>query len=156
ESSTERQSAISWLKDTYPQFDIQEGDLAEILDLTGIEGTVLGAFASRVVYLNSQLKGKGTVYHEAFHGVFRHLMDSSERQRLIDHVVNDPKNKKRFTEKALRDFAAKRNLVFDSARIRALVAEEILAEGFQSYMGSKSSVRAKKPGILQRFFEMLK
>jgi hypothetical protein len=156
ESSTERQSALEWLRENYPQFGIEEGDISELLGLAMIDGEVLGAFAEKVIYLNNMVLGKGTVYHEAFHAVFRHLMDPVERRKLLDTVIRDKRNSPRFTAASLKEFALVRNLNLSDEAIRDLIAEEILAEGFQSFMGEKSSPRSKKQGILARFFEMLK
>jgi ribonuclease HI len=156
ESQTDRQTAIQWLNDTYSMFGLEQGNLAEILDLASVDGDVLGAFANKVIYLNDKLLGKGTVYHEAFHGVFRHLMNSAERRNLLDTVLRDKKNSKRFTEASLKEFAEARNLNLTNDAITDLVAEEILAEGFQSHMGKNSSQKPGKQGLLAKFFEMLK
>jgi hypothetical protein len=152
ETSEERISAAEWLAQNLPQFEIDSDSLSEVVDLTKLDGTVLGAFKNKVIYLNDALKGKGVIYHEAFHGVFRHLMSASERQTLVDAVVKNKKNSALFTESALKEFARQRNYVYNKQQMTNLQAEEILADGFQKYMIGSS----KPKGIIAQFMAMLK
>jgi hypothetical protein len=152
ETSEERVSASEWLSQNLPQFEIDSESLSEVIDLTKLDGTVLGAFKNKVIYLNDALKGKGVVYHEAFHGVFRHLMSAAERQSLIEAVTGNKKNAALFTEAALKEFARQRNYVYNKQEMTNLQAEEILADGFQNYMLGKS----KPKGIIAQFMAMLK
>jgi len=152
ETDTERLSAVAWLKNNLPQFKISEFELAKIIELSKLDGTVLGAFKDRVIYLNSQIKGKGVVYHEAFHGVFRYLLEDPYREGLIDLVKGDKKHTSKFTEEALKDFARRRNYVYDKTTMERLQAEEILADGFQKYMINKQ----KPKGVLGELMEFLK
>jgi hypothetical protein len=152
ETDAERLSAVAWLKKTYPQFQLSESDLSTLIELSSLDGTVLGMFKDRVIYLNNQIKGKGTVYHEAFHGVFRYLMTDAYRAGLVDLVSGMKAHASKFTEKSLKEFARKRNYVYDRTRMKQLQAEEILAEGFQKYMTDN-----KKPkGILGDLMQLLK
>lgn len=141
-----------WLAENLPQIGLDLSSLKDVIDLAKIDGTVLGAFKNRVIYLNSMMTSKGIVYHEAFHGVFRLLLDDVQRQIVINEVVNNKRNASRFTEKALREFADARNISFNKDLIIALTAEEILAEGFQKYMLNKS----KPKGFIQTLFDILK
>jgi len=152
ETSEERLSAAEWLSQNLPQFQLDSNSLSDVIDLTKLDGTVLGAFKNKVIYLNDALKGKGVIYHEAFHGVFRHLMSATERKDLIDAVVNNKKNAASFTESALKEFARERNLVYNKEEMRNLKAEEILADGFQKYMLNTS----KPKGLIAQFMAMLK
>lgn len=152
ETDTERLSAVAWLKNNLPQFKISESELAKIIELSKLDGTVLGAFKDRVIYLNSQIKGKGVIYHEAFHGVFRYLLEDPYREGLIDLVKGDKKHASKFTEEALKDFARRRNYVYDKTTMERLQAEEILADGFQKYMINKQ----KPKGVLGELMEFLK
>lgn len=152
ETSDERLSAAEWLSQSLPQFEIDSESLSEVIDLSKLDGTVLGAFKNKVIYLNDALKGKGVIYHEAFHGVFRHLMSAAERQSLIDAVTANKKNAALFTEAALKEFARQRNYVYNKEEMKNLQAEEILADGFQKYMLGKS----KPKGIIAQFMAMLK
>ena len=152
ETDAERLSAVAWLKKTYPQFQLSEFDLSTLIELSSLDGTVLGMFKDRVIYLNNQIKGKGTVYHEAFHGVFRYLMTDPYRAGLVDLVSGMKVHASKFTEESLKEFARKRNYVYDKTRMKQLQAEEILADGFQKYMTDN-----KKPkGVLGDLMQLLK
>ena len=152
ETDAERLSAVAWLKKTYPQFQLSEFDLSTLIELSSLDGTVLGMFKDRVIYLNNQIKGKGTVYHEAFHGVFRYLMTDAYRAGLVDLVSGMKAHASKFTEESLKEFARKRNYVYDKTRMKQLQAEEILADGFQKYMTDN-----KKPkGVLGDLMQLLK
>ena len=143
----------AFLRDMLPQFGLSEQDISEIVDLTKIDGTVLGLFKDRAIYLNKSLNVKGVVYHEAFHGVFRFLMNDQQRKDLISQVQRSGQYKSRFTVEALKEFARVRNIPYNKETISNLMAEEILAEGFQKYMlsGTKPSANWFK-----KFVDMLK
>jgi hypothetical protein len=152
ETEAERQNSVQWLQENLPQFGISTEDIASIVDLAAIDGTVLGMFKDRVIYLNNSILSKGVVYHEAFHGVFRYLMSPEQRAKLIDAVSSNKKYKKAFTPAALKKFASERNYVYDYEKMFQLKAEEILADGFQNYMNKNT----KPQGLVAQLFEMLK
>lgn len=152
ETEAERQNAVQWLQENLPQFDIAPEDVASVIDLAAIDGSVLGMFKDRVIYLNNLILSKGVVYHEAFHGVFRYLMSPEQRAKLIDVVSSNKKYKKAFTPAALKKFASERNYVYDYEKMFQLQAEEILADGFQNYMNKNT----KPQGLVAKLFEMLK
>jgi len=141
-----------WLSRVLPQFGLKIEDLQEILQLSNIDGTVLGMYKDKVVYLNKSITGVGTIYHEAFHGVFRNLLDSTKRAKLLSDVQGLNKYAKQFTGSALRKFANERGYVYNKQEMSNLVAEEILSDGFKKYMLNES----KPKGFMARFFEMLR
>ena len=145
------ESEIDWLHSALPQFGLENSNLADILDLANIDGAVLGLYKNKVIHLNNNIKSKGTVYHEAFHAVFRNILDTSSRVKLLETIQNTEKYKNAFTEASLKEFARKENRQYIEKEIKDIVAEEILAKGFKSYMLKNS----KPKGLLQRFFEML-
>lgn len=152
ETSEERLSAVEWLRQNLPQFGIDTVALEELISLMQLNGTVLGAFKDKVIYLNDSLKGKGVVYHEAFHGVFRHLLNAEERKNLVDAITLNKKNASQFTDSALKDFARQRNYSFTLDVLKQLKAEEILADGFQNYMLKNT----KPKGIIGQLMELIK
>ena len=152
ETEAERQNAVQWLQETLPQFEIGTEDIASIVNLAAIDGTVLGLFKDKVIYLNNSILSKGVVYHEAFHGVFRYLMTPEQRARLVDAVSSNKKHKNAFTPAALKKFASERNYVYDYEKMFQLKAEEILADGFQNYMNKNT----KPQGLVAKLFELLK
>ena len=153
-SEDDIQRAVNWLREVLPQFDVNREDLQEIIDLTKIDGAVLGMFKDRVIYLNNSMLSKGIVYHEAFHGVFRYLMTESKRRELLDKVQGDKRYASRFTKSALKEFARVRNYMYEEQEMRDLVAEEILADGFMSYMENEG--KGPKKGIIAALFDLLK
>lgn len=152
ETKEERLVAAEWLRQTLPMFTISPEDLSELIDLAKIDGTVLGAFKNKVIYLNDAIKSKGVIYHEAFHGVFRYLMTPEERQALTSQVKKNKTHASKFTEAALKEFARQRNYVYNKERMENLQAEEILADGFQNYMNKGT----KPKGVLGKLMELLK
>jgi hypothetical protein len=152
ETEAQRENSIQWLQNSLPQFDISQEELSTVVDLSKIDGNVLGMFKDRVIHLNNEILSKGVVYHESFHGVFRYLMTPEQRSKLIEQVTSNVKNKKLFTPSALKAFASERNYIYDYEKMMNLQAEEILADGFQNYM-----IKNTKPkGLLEQLFSLLK
>ena len=52
----------------------------------------------------------------------------------------------------MQSFSDKRNILFNEDNIKNLIAEEILADGFQNYMNNKMEPK----GLLQKLFELQK
>jgi len=144
----------NWFTSTYADtFPIEDLDnLKDLIRLTKLEGSVLGAVKDKVIYLNKNLRTKGVLYHESFHAVFRYLMEEPMRRNLLDNIISNKKYSSSFTESAKKEFAQDRNLVEDDNRITDLIAEEILADGFQAYMNKKQEPKT----LIQKFFEFLK
>ena len=144
----------TWFLNTLgEQFSIEDlGNLKDILALTKLEGSVLGAVKDKVIYLNNQLQGKGVLYHESFHAVFRYLMDEPKRRALLDSVIENKKYASKFTKSNIESFASDRNLSLTEQEIIDRIAEEVLADGFQNYMNKKGEPKT----LLDKFFEFLK
>jgi len=147
-------SEIAWFKEALGQFGIEVSDMQSIADLMRIDGTVLGMFKDRVLHLNAAMLSKGIVFHEAFHGVFRYLMTDMQRRELLNEVIGNPKYAEQFRDENLIEFARVRNFVYNKAEMMDLVAEEILADGFQRYMRAKRATAPK--GLIGKLFELLK
>lgn len=150
-SQQEWSHEVNWLQNTYSMFGLNLIDVEDIQALTEINPTVLGFIKDKFIYLNDTLKAKGTAYHEAFHGVFKYLMNARERQALLESVYNNSKYDKLFTEDALNRFAEDRNYTESLDRLRELQAEEILADAFQNYMIKENAPKT----LLEKFFKML-
>jgi predicted NAD-dependent protein-ADP-ribosyltransferase YbiA (DUF1768 family) len=156
EMATEKQikTAHDWfsekLSDYFQIEDLEK--LNDILALTKLEGSVLGAVKDRVIYLNNQLQGKGVLYHESFHAVFRYLMDMPQRRELLDSIINNKKYSSKFTQDNIQKFAEDRNLTLTNDELIDRIAEEVLADGFQNYMNKKMEPKT----LLDKFFDFLK
>lgn len=156
EMATEKQmqTAHDWFSDKLASyFELEDLEkLNDILALTKLEGSVLGAVKNRVIYLNNQLQGKGVLYHESFHAVFRYLMDMPQRRELLDSVINNKKYSSKFTEDNIQKFAEDRNLTLTNDELIDRIAEEVLADGFQNYMNKNMEPKT----LLDKFFDFLK
>ena len=150
-----RAQASSWLASQLPQLGLSNEALKDIIDLATIDGIVIGMMKDKFIYLNDAITSRGIIYHEAFHGVFRHLMTQQERDNLIKAVMDDPTHASKFTEDAVYAFGRQRNYTENNYDALArLVAEEILADKFQKYMLKEKHGAPKT--MLQKFFDMLK
>lgn len=147
-------SEVAWFREALGQFGIEISDMEGVVDLMRIDGTVLGLFKDRVLHLNKAMLSKGIVYHEAFHGVFRYLMTDIQRRELLNSVIDNPKYADQFAEDKLIEFARVRNFVYNKGEMMDLMAEEILADGFQRFMRSRRATAPK--GIMAKLFELLK
>lgn len=150
-----RAESSSWLTSQLPQLGVSTDALKDVIDLANIDGIVIGMLKDKFIYLNDAITSRGIVYHEAFHGVFRHLMTQQERDNLIKAVMDDPTHASKFTEDAVYAFGRQRNYTENNYDALArLVAEEILADKFQKYMLKEKHGAPKT--MLQKFFDMLK
>ena len=141
---------ISYIQRLLPQFKIEEADLSEMFDNISNDSQAFGAFVDKVLFLDKNLRGSGVVYHEAFHGVYRHLFDNPTRRTITDAVINDKAYSKFFTESYIKEFSRKRGVPVDS-NIKDLIAEEILADEFQKY----TLKRSKYKGLWAKLFDLL-
>jgi predicted NAD-dependent protein-ADP-ribosyltransferase YbiA (DUF1768 family)/alkylated DNA repair dioxygenase AlkB len=153
-TAQEMKTAHDWFSEKLAgYFELEDlNKLSDILALTKLEGSVLGAVKDRVIYLNNQLQGKGVLYHESFHAVFRYLMDMPQRRELLDSVINNKKHSSKFTEANIEQFASDRNLTLTRDEVIDRIAEEVLADGFQNYMNKNMEPKT----LLDKFFELLK
>jgi hypothetical protein len=126
-------SELDWIKANLPS-DFSVDDLAKIMNSIKVDGRMLGYYKNMVIYLNKTLSGKGTGYHEAFHGVFRALLDSDQR----DFYINKALSNISVSNDQIQKFRADRGLfhLTDNAVTRA-IAEEYLADKFKEYKLTK-------------------
>jgi len=150
-SNEEFESELAWLQNTYSKFGLSLLDLEDIMALTKLNTDVLGFIKNKVIYLNTTLKSKGVVYHEAFHGVFQYLMNEAERQKLLNSIISNPEYAQYFTDEFINSFAEERNYAYNKQELINRVAEEILANRFQQFM-----IDRKAPtSLIEKFFNLL-
>ena len=143
------QQELDWIQKNLPK-DITVEDLAEILNDLKAEGRVLGYFRDRVIYLNEQLSSRGSGYHEAFHGVFRKLMDQPTRERYLQLAKEKmgPVSKEQVME-----FRGRRSLFhLSDAQVQDRMAEEYLADRFKAY---KLEGRGAQEGWLKKLLNLI-
>lgn len=143
------QQELDWIKANLPK-DITVEDLADIMNDLKAEGRVLGYFRDRVIYLNEQLSGRGSGYHEAFHGVFRKLMDQPTR----DNYIRLAKEKMGAVSKEqIMEFRQRRSLYhLSDAQVQDRMAEEYLADRFKAY---KLEGRGAQEGWLKKLLNLI-
>lgn len=143
------QQELDWIKANLPK-DITIEDLADIINDLKAEGRVLGYFRDRVIYLNEQLSSRGSGYHEAFHGVFRKLMDQPTR----DNYLRLAKEKiGAVSKEQVMEFRGRRSLYhLSDAQVKDRMAEEYLADRFKVY---KLEGRGAQEGWLKKLLNLI-
>lgn len=134
--------------------DILKDTELVIDDIDAINGNIiLGKLKDDIIYLNKKALTKGTLYHEAFHRVFRHSISKEARDKAINEVLNNNEFKAKFTNIALEEFRQQRNksLLISDNDLKRLIAEEILAEGFAKYQQGKRHTVIKNSFIAKLF-----
>jgi hypothetical protein len=144
-------SESAWLADKLPQFNLSKEDVTSLLSKINVDGTVLGFIEGKVIYLNKTLATGGTIFHEAFHGVFGNMLSTEQQKYYTDKIIGDKKYAAHFTDKALTEFARRRKINKSHDQVKSLVAEEILAEGFRSHMQNKDA-----KGIFKKLYNLIK
>jgi hypothetical protein len=143
------QQELDWIKANLPK-EISVEDLADIMDNLKAEGRVLGYFRDRVIYLNEQLSGRGSGYHEAFHGVFRKLMDASTRDRYLKLTKEKIGA---VSKEQIQEFRQRRSLYhLSNAQVIDRIAEEYLADKFKAY---KLEGRGAQEGWLNKLMNLI-
>lgn len=122
---------VQWLSQALRNSGISLRDLGTIIDNLSAGKQVLGYYKNRAVYVNKNLSSEGTIYHEAFHGLFRDIFTSDQRAFYLS------KAKARMgtvTQQQISDFRNERRYFNKTDReIIDLIAEEYLADGFRKY-----------------------
>jgi hypothetical protein len=129
-TQTSFQQELQWLAKNLPA-GIQYRDLGTIIDKLGAGKQILGYYKDRAVYVSQSLSAEGTVYHEAFHALFRDIMTADQRA----FYIRKAKGKiGKISAKQIEDFRNERGYTNKSnVEIENLIAEEYLADGFRSY-----------------------
>lgn len=126
-----QEKELEWIRKVLPQ--LSDNDRVKIvkgLIRVGNQGALAwGQFNNGIITL-SDVAAEGTTYHEAFHAVFNLLLDSNERQALLDEA------KEIYGDKS------------------DLALEEDMAEGFREYVMSREN-RGIGRKILDFFKELL-
>lgn len=119
-----------WIKRNLPS-DIKIEDLAGIISSLKADGRILGYMKDRVIYMNQQLSSQGTGYHEAFHAVFRNILNETDRRYYIARALNEMGP---VTKEQVQEFRTRRSLFhLSDASVIQRISEEYLADKFKGY-----------------------
>ena len=122
---------IQWLSKALKNSGINLKDLGSIIDKLSAKRQVLGYYKNRAIYVNSNLSAVGSIYHEAFHGLFRDIFTSDQRAFYLSKARGKMGV---VTVDMIDQFRNDRNYFNKTNReIVDLMAEEYLAEGFRKY-----------------------
>lgn len=122
---------IQWLNKVLKNSGISLRDLGTIIDNLSAKKQVLGYYKNRAIYVNSVLSAEGSIYHEAFHGLFRDILTSDQRAFYLSKARAKMGVA---TKEKIEKFRDDRNYTNKTDReIVDLMAEELLAEGFRKF-----------------------
>ena len=127
---------VLWLKEVLANSGIEIKDLGTILANLKTGKQVLGYYRDRAIYVSQSLSQKGTIYHEAFHGLFRDIMTAKQR---AFYLMKARQKMGTPNKSEIDQFRADRNYTTKTDQeIINLMAEEVLAEGFRKYKLNKA------------------
>lgn len=139
----------TWLDANLPE-SLRRGALEDVINNLSAGKKILGYFSDRVMYFSRELSSQGTGYHEAFHGVFKELMNQSQRNFYTSKALIEIGH---VSDEMLERYAQYRNLN-NKTRTELLtsLAEEHLADGFKAF-----KLRGSEPaqGWFKQFVKML-
>lgn len=142
---------IESVKKLLPSFITIE-DINTIINNLNVNGIPYGAFRRNLIYLNRLQATKGTAYHEAFHAVFRTVLNDTEISKYLKAAKNEFKGDiKKEIAKLLELNPAYAKLT--NTQLEELVLEEYMADKFADYAVNKSD---KSIGAtLKQFFKKI-
>lgn len=137
-----QQSEINEIIQMLPKF-IRIEDISKILNNLRTNGIPLGLFKDKVIYLNKISATKGVAYHEAFHAVFRTVLNDSEINRYLSEAKKEYTSRNSSaTLKAdidrLRLYSPE-YAILSNKELEELVYEEYLADKFAEFKINESS-----------------
>jgi hypothetical protein len=113
-----------------------------------------GYFFGNVIALNSSGFRKGEEYHEAFHAVFRTLMHTNERSRLLDLAKSEFKKPSRTELDALRKISPK-YYELSNQQLEDLYYEEKLADEFREYALNNKESKSWLSDLFDKLIDLI-
>jgi hypothetical protein len=141
---------IQWLAKALKNSGIDLRDLGTIINNLSAKRQVLGYYKDRAIYVSRTLSAAGSIYHEAFHGLFRDILTPDQK----DFYLSKARAKVgRLTQAEIDKFRNDRNYFNKTdVEIVDLIAEEYLAEGFRKY---KLDQKEPQDGWFKRFVKII-
>ena len=140
---------VEWLKKALGNTGIKLEDLGGIINDLLAGKQVLGYYKNKAIFVSEALSKKGTIFHEAFHGLFRDIMSP----KLRSFYLQKAKTKYGYINNAKVDEFRNDRRFFNKTdeEIRELMYEEKLAEGFRKY---KLDKKEPKEGWFKNFIKI--
>lgn len=136
-------------------------DIDKVLENISVKGEVMGAFSNGVIYLNKNAEA-GTEYHEAFHGVFRTLLNDSEIDGYLKTAQSQLYSKLRAKGQSINDLLKEKKSLglytnLSNAEAYDRLYEEFMADRFQDWKQKKDKggLFDKLFSLIERFFKWL-
>jgi hypothetical protein len=141
---------IQWLAKALKNSGISLRDLGTIIDNLSAKKQVLGYYKNRAIYVSQNLSSVGSIYHEAFHGLFRDIFTSDQRAFYLSKARARMGS---VTKDKIEEFRSDRGYTNKNDReIVDLMAEEFLAEGFRKY---KLEQKEPQDNWFKRFVKLI-
>jgi hypothetical protein len=140
---------IQWLKKALAGTGVKLVDLGTIINNLVAKKNVLGYYKDKAIYVSEALSKKGTIYHEAFHALFRDVLTNEQRVFFLDKIrskVGYITNDRVETFRNERGYFNKTD-----EQIRDLIYEEYLADGFRDF---KLNQKQPKEGWFKKFIAL--
>ena len=110
---------------------IKLSDLSGIIQQLTAGKEILGYYRNRAIYVDQAMSAEGTIYHEAFHALFRDILNSGQRGFYLGKALQ---KLGAVSKEDINKFRNERNYHNKSDKqILDLMAEELLADGFRDY-----------------------
>jgi len=127
-------SELDWFNKNMPaEFKLE--DLSKIIGNLKAEGQILGYYKDLTLYVSKVLSGEGSIYHEAFHGIFRNVLSDKDRSFYIGKALQELGQVTKADVEKFRKERGKFHL--SDAQVIQGIAEEYLADGYKSYKLNK-------------------
>lgn len=127
-------SELDWFNKNMPA-DFKLEDLSKIIGNLKAEGQILGYYKDLTLYVSKALSGEGSIYHEAFHGIFRNVLSDKDRSFYIGKALQELGQVTKADVEKFRKERGKFHL--SDAQVIQGIAEEYLADGYKSYKLNK-------------------
>ena len=140
---------VEWLKKAVAGTGIKLEDLGTIINNLVAKKQVLGYYKNKAIYVSEALSKKGTIYHEAFHALFRDIFTDEQRAFFLDKMrskIGYLTNSKVETFRNDRGYFNKTD-----EEIRDLIYEEYLSEGFREF---KLNQKQPKESWFKKFISL--
>lgn len=143
----DKESELSWFKNNFSLPVQILNNLREIAESGGEDA--FGLFKNGTVYLTENTS-KGTIYHEAFHAVFRLYLNDIQRTALVDEAKNN------YSAPSKEDLTRLNSLYsskFSEEEITELYYEERIAEEFRNYVDTEGINENTIPSRIKNFIK---